>query len=73
MKDAHMNTIGEEYILTSMEKNAHVIRRDNFEIEKKLDLKNREMSASLVHKDILYIGTYVDTLFIFSIPSFERI
>ena len=68
-----MNTIGEEYILTSMEKNAHVIRRDNFEIEKKLDLKNREMSASLVHKDILYIGTYVDTLFIFSIPSFERI
>ena len=73
MKDAHMNTIGEDFILTSMNKNAHIIRRSTGALEKELDLKNREMSSSLVCKDLLYIGTYVDTLFIFSIPDFEFI
>lgn len=74
MKDAHMNTIGEDYILTGINKNAHVINRATYNLEKELNLKNREMSTSLVHKDLLYIGTYVDTLFIFSITNdFERI
>ena len=73
MKDAHMNTIGEDYILTGMNKNAHVINRASFELEHELNLKNREMSTSLVHKDLLYIGTYVDTLFIFSIKDFTKI
>jgi hypothetical protein len=31
------------------------------------------MSSSLVHNNILFIGTYVDTLFMLSIPDFERI
>ena len=74
MKDAHMNTIGEDYILTGMSKNAHVIDRATFNMHKELNLKNREMSTSLVHKELLYIGTYVDTIFIFSITNdFERI
>ena len=73
MKDAHMNTIGEDLILTSMNKNAHIIRRSTGALEKELDLKNREMSTSLVTKDLLYIGTYVDTLFIFSVHDFEPI
>ena len=31
------------------------------------------MSTSLVHNELLYIGTYVDTLFIFSIKTFEKV
>ena len=73
MKDAHMNTIGEDYILTGMNKNAHVVDRATYNTVKTLDLKNREMSTSLVHNELLYIGTYVDTIFIFSIPDFERL
>ena len=73
MKDAHMNTIGEDYILASMNQNAHVIYRSNGEFKQELDLKNREMSASLVCGDKLYIGTYVDTLFIFSSVDFQFI
>ena len=73
MKDTHMNTIGEDYILTGMNKNAHVVDRATYNTIKTLDLKNREMSTSLVHNELLYIGTYVDTIFIFSIPDFERL
>ena len=74
MKDAHMNTIGEDYILTGIAKNAVIITRSTYNKEYELNLKNREMSTSLVHKDLLYIGTYVDTIFIFSIANdFERL
>ena len=31
------------------------------------------MSASLVHNDRLFIGTYVDTLFMFQLPNFEKL
>ena len=73
MKDSHMNTIGENYILVGMNKNAHVINRSNGELHRELDLKNREMSTSLVFGKQLYIGTYVDTLFIFSSSDFSFI
>ena len=75
MKDAHMNTIGEDYILIAVNKNAEVINRSGagYESSHKLNLKNREMSTSLVHNGLLYIGTYVDTLFIFSIDTFKKI
>ena len=73
MKDAHFNTIGDEFIITSMNKKAYIIRRVNGETEKELDLKKREMSSSLVCNNKLYVGTYVDTIFIFSIPNFEPI
>ena len=68
-----MNTIGEKYILVGMNKNAQVIHRANGELECELDLKNREMSTSLQNRDKLYIGTYVDTLFIFSSVDFSFI
>ena len=73
MKDSHMNTIGEKYILVGMNKNAHIINRSNGELHRELDLKNREMSTSLVFGKQLYIGTYVDTLFIFSSRDFSFI
>ena len=71
MKDAHMNTIGSEYFLLSVQKNAHVVSRETHEVVAELNLKSREMSCSLVFKNILMIGTYVDTLFLFSMPTFE--
>ena len=67
MKDAHMNTIGEHLILLSYHKNAHVVTREGSEPVAELNLKNREMSCSLVYENVLLIGTYVDTLFVFGI------
>ena len=29
------------------------------------------MSCSMVYQNVLLIGTYVDTLFLFSVPTFE--
>ena len=71
MKDAHMNTIGEEFILLSVNKNAHVVTRETNEPIAELNLKNREMACSLVFQNVLLIGTYVDTLFVFSIGEFN--
>ena len=71
MKDAHMNTIGEEFILISVNKNAHVVTREANEAVAELNLKNREMACSLVFQNVLLIGTYVDTLFVFSITDFS--
>ena len=36
-----------------------------------LNLKNREMSSSCVVGEYLYIGTYVDALFIFELSAFK--
>ena len=69
-KDAHMNTIGGDLILLSLHKNAQVISKQNGgEVVAELNLKNREMSCSLVYENVLLIGTYVDTLFVFEIGS----
>ena len=67
MKDAHMNTIKDKYILISINKNAHVINRATGQLIAELNLKSREMSSSCVTGNYLYIGTYVDTLFVFSL------
>lgn len=70
-KDAHMNTVGSDYILVSANKNAHIVRRNYKEIVAELNLKNREMSSSLVYKGVILIGTYVDTLFTFAQEDFS--
>ena len=70
MKDAHMNTIGADFILLSVHKNAHVVTRGDNEPVAELNLKNREMACSLVYENVLLIGTYVDTLFVFSVSDF---
>ncbi len=54
-----MNTIGAEFILASMNKNAHVIRRSDGGTEKELNLKSRNMSSSLVCGVLLYVWAYV--------------
>ena len=66
-----MKTIGDKYILISMNKNAHVIDRVTGQLMAELNLKSREMSSSCVAGEYLYIGTYVDTLFIFHLPTIE--
>ena len=66
-----MNTIGDKYILISMNKNAHVIDRVTGQLMAELNLKSREMSSSCVAGKYLYIGTYVDTLFVFHLPTIE--
>ena len=50
-----------------MNKNAHVIDRTTGQLLAELNLKSREMSSSCVTGDYLYIGTYVDTVFVFSL------
>ena len=65
-----MNTIGIEYVLASANKNAHIVNRQTGKMEIELNLKNREMSSSLIVGDFLFVGTYVDSLFIFSISGF---
>ena len=66
-----MNTVGSDYILVSASKNAHIVRRNSQEIVAELNLKNREMSSSLVYKGVILIGTYVDTLFTFAQEDFS--
>ena len=66
-----MNIVGSEFVLLSSHKNAHVIQIDTKETVAELNLKNREMSCSMVFKNVLLVGTYVDTLFVFSIPDFK--
>ena len=50
-------------------KNANIYDFDGGKLTKELNLKGREMSSSLIYKDILLVGTYVDTLFAFSISN----
>ena len=49
-KDSHMNTIGNDKVLFSVNKNAHVVSLDTQEVIAELNLKKREMSSSLVYK-----------------------
>lgn len=49
MKDYHLNTIGADLVLLSINKNAHVVSRFNGHIIAELNLKNREMSCSMVY------------------------
>ena len=59
--------------MVSANKNAHILRISRegpAEIVAELNLKNREMSSSLVFKSTLLIGTYVDTIFVYSLPDF---
>lgn len=68
-----MKAIDSQHILVSTNKNAHVIRNvatESPEIIAELNLKNREMSSSLVFKSTLLIGTFVDTLFVFSLEDY---
>ena len=71
MKDSHLNVIGADFVLLSVNKNAHVVSRFGGKVFSELNLKNREMSCSMIYQDVLLIGTYVDTLFVFQIPSFQ--
>ena len=68
-----MNTIGSDFIVIAVQKNAHVVSRETGEVVAELNLKNREMSCSMVYKNVLLIGTYVDTLQVFEIPSFTHL
>lgn len=70
-KDSHMNTIGTDYVLLSSNKNAVVVSVETQEVVAELNLKNREMSCSLLFGSVVLIGTYVDTLFVFSYPEFN--
>lgn len=67
-----MNTIGTEYILLGQNKNAVVVSMTTREVVAELNLKNREMSSSLFFGgSVILVGTYVDTLFVFSYPDFN--
>lgn len=69
-----MNTIGSEFILLSSNKNAVVVSLSTHEVVAELNLKNREMSCSLFFGGkVVLIGTYVDTLFVFSYPDFKHL
>mmetsp|Transcript_45302 Transcript_45302/g.60148 ORF Transcript_45302/g.60148 Transcript_45302/m.60148 type:complete len:118 (-) Transcript_45302:837-1190(-) len=70
-KDTHMSSLSPELILVSANKNAHVLSVSPQETVAELNLKNREMSSSHVHKNVLLIGTYVDTLFVFALDDFS--
>lgn len=68
-KDSHINSINNQHIIVSFHKNANICDFDSGKLVKEINLKGREMSSSLVFKDILLVGTYVDTLFAFSISN----
>lgn len=73
-KDSHMNTIGTEYLLLSSNKNAVVVSINTHQVVAELNLKKREMSCSLFFGGtVVLIGTYVDTLFVFSYPDFKHL
>ena len=71
MKDAHMAVIQNDFVLASANKNANVVIRATGKLQVELALLNREMATSLILGEYLYIGTYVDTLFVFHIPQFR--
>ena len=71
MKDAHISTVGSDFLLLSVNKNAQVISLATLEVVTDLNLKNREMASSLFYGRIVLIGTYVDTLFVFSYGDFS--
>ena len=64
-RDAHFNTIGEDYLLVSMNRNAQILCLNSAEVLAEINLKKREMSTSLVFKELMFVGTYVDTIFVF--------
>ena len=60
-----MNTVESDKVLLSVAKNAQVVSLETQEVIAELNLKKREMSCSLVYENVLLIGTYVDTIFVF--------
>ena len=68
-KDSHINVINNQHVIVSLHKNASIYDFESGQLIKEINLKGREMSSSLVCKDILLVGTYVDTLFAFSISN----
>jgi len=85
-KDSHCNTVGHEYVLANTGRNASIYERNSGVLAHSLDIESKEMSASLVmkfkpgkngedhpDKGLLFIGTYVDTLYVFSLKDFKRI
>ena len=65
-RNGHFNNIGKEYLLVTKDKNAQILCLDSGESLYDLNLKKREMSTSLAFKSLLFVGTYVDTMFVFS-------
>ena len=65
-KNGHFNTIGEDYLIISKDKNAQVVCLNSGVVLSEINLKKRDMSTSIVFKDLLLVGTYVDTIFVFS-------
>jgi len=71
-KDAHFNTIRGQHVLASVNKNVTVFDTVSAKVICNLDIKSREMASSMVSESQrrLFIGTYVDSLFIFALPGY---
>jgi hypothetical protein len=72
-KDSHCNTIGHEWVLASTGRHASIYERSSGIQLHTLKIEEKEMSSSLVLGNKLFIGTYVDTLYMFSIPEFKKL
>ena len=64
-----MGSVGLYHVIVSMNQNVLVFDRREGKKIKELDIRKKEMSTSLVLKDKLLIGTYVDTIFLFDIAD----
>jgi len=68
-KDAHMNSIGTDHVIVSMNQNVLVFDKVTSKKVKELNISRKEMSTSLVFGQKLLIGTFVDTIFLFDIAK----